>query len=255
MENWEIAATDFISQCSFYRDIEAAFLTGSYAAGNADNYSDIDVYIVLNDNISWRERGNKRINGFLIEYFANPTRQIKNYIDSSYNNADCTTINMILNGIILINKNFTADKLIEYCVQKDLNCFPKLAENQIKISLYRIWDNFDELTRAYKNKSNDFTMQYYMFIINTFELYSSYICSPVPNYHHLFKWLTDEKYIKGFGLPSYKDQMFIKEIITSFSCLNIDTMFTQAGVIKTHVINKMNGFDIDNFVLRSECDC
>lgn len=42
MEKWEIAARKFVEQCGLYKDIEAVFLTGSYAAGNADKYSDID---------------------------------------------------------------------------------------------------------------------------------------------------------------------------------------------------------------------
>ena len=70
MEKWEAAARKFIKQCGFYNEIEAAFLTGSYAAGNADKYSDIDLYIVLSEDVTWRERGNKRFDGFLIEYFA-----------------------------------------------------------------------------------------------------------------------------------------------------------------------------------------
>ena len=36
MEKWEAAARKFIGQCEFYNDIEAVFLTGSYAAGSAD---------------------------------------------------------------------------------------------------------------------------------------------------------------------------------------------------------------------------
>jgi len=49
MKKWEIAARKFIDSCSFKDEIEAVFLTGSNACGNADEFSDIDLYIVLSD--------------------------------------------------------------------------------------------------------------------------------------------------------------------------------------------------------------
>ena len=253
MEKWEAATRKFIEQCEFYNDIEAVFLTGSYAAGNADKYSDIDLYIVLNDDATWRVRGNKRFEGFLIEYFANPARQIKKYIDSSYSNVQITEINMILNGIVILNKNSAAESLREYCLQKVMADFPALDEFHVKTGLYHLWDSFDELTRAHDNNSADFVMQYYVFIRSAFEFYSRYICSPVPNYNHLYIWLTDEAYHKKFKLPPYRDAGFLELISEAFGSLDMDALFLQAKNIKEYVFNKAGGFEIDNFTLKSDC--
>lgn len=255
MEKCEIAARKFVEQCEFYNDIEAVFLTGSYAADNADKYSDIDLYIVLNDSVTWRVRGNKHVDGFPVEYFANPIRQIKKYMDSSYNDVRILEINMILNGIVILNRNNTAESLREYCLKKDINNFPELGEFHIKMGLYHIWDNFDELTRAHDNKTADFAMQYYMFIQNIFDFYSRYICSPVPNYHHLYKWLINETYREKFKLPPYRDTTFLGLISGAFDNLAMNAMFVQASTIKDYVFNKINGFDIDNFILKGLCDC
>ena len=76
MNNWENALNKFIDQ---YKDEDyflGAILTGSYATGNNDENSDIDVFIVTKDSTTWRERGNKLIDGYLIEYFINPVRQV-----------------------------------------------------------------------------------------------------------------------------------------------------------------------------------
>ena len=253
MEKWEAAARKFIEQCEFYNEIEAVFLTGSYAVGNADKYSDIDLYIVLNDDVTWRMRGNKRFDGFLIEYFANPMRQIKKYIESSYSNVQILEINMILNGIVILNRNSAAESLREYCLQKDLNNFPVLSDFHVKTGLYLIEDCFSELTRAYDNKSVDFVMQYHMFIQRAFEFYSRYICSPVPHYSHLYTWLINEAYRDNFNLPPYRDASFLELISGTFGNLDIDAMFLQAKKIKEYVFDKANGFDINNFVLKSEC--
>ena len=255
MEKWEIAARKFVEQCEVYNDMEAVFLTGSYAAGNADKYSDIDLYIVLSDHATWRVRGNKRVDGFSVEYFANPAKQIKKYIDSSYNDVRILEINMILNGIVILNRNATAESLREYCLEKDMNNFQTLGEFSIKMGQYYIWDNFDELTRAYENKSADFTMQYYVFIRNIFDFYSRYICSPVPDYHHLYRWLTDDAYHDKFKLPPYRDITFLDLISRMFDNSDISTMFSRASDLKDYVLSRTEGLNMDDFMLKGPCDC
>jgi hypothetical protein len=263
MEKWEAAARKFVGECEFNTDIDAVFLTGSYAAGNADKHSDIDLYIVLNDSCEWRVRGSKLVDGgFRIEYFANPIKQIKNYIDSFYGDVRILEINMILNGIIILNKNSTAEYLQEYCMQKSKDNFPALGGYQVQMGQYLIWDNLDELTRAHENKAADFTMQYYMFIQNAFEFYSRYICSPVPNYHHLYRWLADENYRCNFKLPPYRDVLFLALIKEAFSIADVDAvvnadvdmvtdvMYVHAHKIKDYIFNKAGGVDIDNFMLK-----
>lgn len=50
MNKWELAAEKFIEQ---YKDEDyflGAILTGSYATGNYDENSDIDIYIVTTDD-------------------------------------------------------------------------------------------------------------------------------------------------------------------------------------------------------------
>jgi len=254
MEKWEMTARDFINSCHFKNDIESVFLVGSHASGNADEFSDIDLYIILSDEVKWRKRGNKRVGGFLIEYFANPMRQIKKYIDSSYPNVELHEVTMILGGIVIFDKNATANELIDYCRQKITSEFPKMNEFNVKTGLYHLWNNYDELNRAYSIEAPDFKMQFYRFIQSAFDLYSRYICSPVPSYHNLYKWLTNSEYFKKYGLPIYNDQKFLEMIKLSLECKNADIMFDIAKVVYAYVANNMGGFDIDNFALHSQCD-
>ena len=254
MEKWEQVARNFIDSCDFKDDIEAVFLTGSHAVGNADEFSDIDLYIVLSDEVKYRERGNKRIDGLLVEYFANPKRQVKKYIDDGYPHVQLTEINMILSGIVIFNKNSTADKVIDYCKQKRLCAFSEMDDFNVKTGLYHLWDGYDELGRAYAAQSSDFAMQYFRFVQNAFELYSRYICSPVPNYRQLYRWLTDEAYFNNFGLEAHKDQDFVDLTKLSFQHKDAAAMFELSKVLYEYVVDKMGGFDIDNFVLHGLCN-
>ena len=254
MEPWEQAARHFIDICSFKDDIETVFLTGSHAFGNADEFSDIDLFIVLNDRVKYRERGNKKVAGFRIEYFANPVREVIKTIDNRYANAELNDINMILGGVVIFDKNEISTKLMSYCREKLESEIPKMSPYDVIMGLYLFWDNFDELGRAYKKQTPDFAMQYFRFVQNAFEMYSRFTCSPVPGYHKMHKWLTDNEYIKKYGLPEHKDPDFIKIIKPAFECDNTDAMYELSKKLYEYVTEKMGGIDIDNFVMHGPCD-
>ena len=113
---------------------------------------------------------------------------------------------------------------------------------------------FDELHRAYIKQTPDLVMQFHNFIQNAFELYSRYICSPVPNYHKLYRWLTDDDYSKRYGLAVYNDPVFLKIVKKAFECKENEAMFDLSKEIYEYVTKKMGGIDIDNFVLHGSCD-
>jgi len=253
MRRWEQVAKEFIDTCSFKDDIEAAFLTGSHAFGNADEFSDIDIYIILGDHVDWRERGNRRIGGLLVEYFANPMRQIRKYIDGGYPELNLTEINMILGGIVICNKNSAAEAAVAFCKQKMLSEFPKMSDFGIKTGLYAMWNNLDELQRVFANSSLDFSMLFYAFVRQAFELYSRYICSPVPNYHKTHQWLTDKAFRERYGLPAYNDPVFLDVMKQIFDNVDAKVNLALAQGIYSYIADKMGGINIDDFALRSPC--
>jgi len=255
MEKWEIAARSFIDSCDFKNDIAAVFLSGSYAFGNANAFSDIDLFIILDDAVDYRERGNKRVNGFIIEYFANPMRQIKKYIESDIANIRLCDINMIIGGIVIYDKNNAADKARAYCKQILEKEFTEMNAFNIQTGLYAHWDYFDELRRALHEQTPDFNMLFHRYIQNVFELYSRYTCSPTPSYPKLYKWLSDDEYFNRYGLPPHKDKDFVSMIKQSFELTaSAETeLFALAEKIYKHVVDGMGGFEIENFVLHSSC--
>lgn len=65
MEKWKKAMNTFIEGWRSNQDVVAAMVCGSYVTGKASRRSDIDIHIVLNDEVEWRERGNQYVDGFL----------------------------------------------------------------------------------------------------------------------------------------------------------------------------------------------
>ncbi len=253
MEKWKQAARKFLDGCNFFEDIEVVFLTGSYVVGNADEYSDVDLYIILKEDVDWRERGNIMINGYLIEYFANPWRAVEAYIDRSHKQCGIAECKMITTGIILLDKHDLAKDYVNYCVDKMVEEFPKMEDFNIKMEHYRMWDHIDEMTRCFSEKSKDFTFQYYQFVMDTFKFYSRYLCAPIPGESHIYKWLTDKNYHENFGLPKYPDPIMLDLMMSMFESEQEEVMMNQALKLRDYVLNHTPDFNINNFVLRSSC--
>ncbi|MCL2526981.1 MAG: nucleotidyltransferase domain-containing protein [Defluviitaleaceae bacterium] len=254
MEKWKHAAECFIASCTFKNEIAAVFLTGSFAFGNADEFSDIDLFIVLSSTTNWRERGNKLVNGLRVEYFANPISQIKKYIENSHASVQIIEINMILGGMVIYNKNHAAEEIIAYCKEKTAEDFPKMSEFGIKTGLYMLWDCCDEMQRAFLLQRPDAALQFYCFIRSAFELYSQFISSPVPGYHKLYRWLTDDDYNKKYGLAVYNDLVFLEMMKAAISCPVNAAMLGMACDIYEYIADKMGGIDMDDFILRGPCE-
>ena len=74
---------------------------GSCAVGNDNKYSDIDIYIILNNKVKYRERGNLIIDGFLIEYFMNPISKVIDYLKNDKRGHGGSMANMLINGKLI----------------------------------------------------------------------------------------------------------------------------------------------------------
>ncbi|MBO8174400.1 MAG: hypothetical protein H0Z18_03995 [Thermococcus sp.] len=66
---------------------------------------------MLSDNVDWRERGNLVIDGVLIEYFANPVKQIKYYFEKEFKQNKRSTARIITIGKVLFDKTGIAEEL------------------------------------------------------------------------------------------------------------------------------------------------
>jgi len=55
----------FLVKFEYLNDAVGVLVCGSYITGNPTTHSDLDVHIVLNNNVDYRERGNKIVEGSL----------------------------------------------------------------------------------------------------------------------------------------------------------------------------------------------
>ena len=67
MQKWEKALNKFLEKYINQPWFEGALLCGSYASGNQNKFSDIDIAIVGKNDMGWQEKSNCYVDGFLME--------------------------------------------------------------------------------------------------------------------------------------------------------------------------------------------
>lgn len=254
MDKWKMVIEKFLEPYKKEDYFLGAILTGSYATGNQDENSDIDIYIVTKDEIKWRERGNLNIDGFLIEYFINPKRKILSYFEQELENYHMSTTMIFVNGQILYDKDGSIEELkIIANKNANLSTLSPINEFKYKMNCYRVWDCFDELTSKY-NKRVDIDFSYYIFLQNIIEsyFYNKQIPSiPLNKVEQIF---TNEVYRKKYNIKKIPNPEFIAKVLKCFQEKDYDLKFTNAKDLYDYFLTQFPDFAIHNLKIRSSAE-
>ena len=250
MKDWEIALNKFIEKYINKDYFLGAILAGSYASGNNNKNSDIDVFLVTKDDTTWRERGNILIDGYLIEYFINPVRKVLQEFEDGFENYHIATTLIFAGSKILYDKDGTIEKLVNRA-KEDLNKELKpMPEFKTKMNSYTIWHSFYELTTKYEDKEDiDFTYNIYLNnIIKSYFLNNGIPELPV---HKIERILTNPDFRNRYNVKKLPDNTFIELLLKCFNEKDYDKKYSNAKELYNYYMSKHN-FDINNFSLRSD---
>lgn len=235
---WEEALEEFIKDYKNDKDVAAILLVGSYAVKNNNKYSDIDVYIILNDNVKYRERGNLLVKGYLIEYFINPIHKIIEYMKEDKRGHGGPMANMILNGKVLLDKN----KIIPNLKRKAKYYVNKKYKKDI-MKYYGCWCAYDEyLAAPYHNE-----LQYFIclkYLVEAYLANNGYCVLPENKIERFFK---DKVYREKYNIGEFPNNKFNKLVINCFDKIcpnNLKKLY--------EFVIKDGDFDINNFKFRSK---
>jgi predicted nucleotidyltransferase len=252
MKDWEIVLNKFIDKYKDEPYFEGAILCGSHATGNDNEFSDIDVYIVTSESVTWRERGNLELDGYLIEYFINPTWKIVKYFEEGIQNMDLSAINMFITGKIIIDKNGEVQKLIDIASTKLNEEFNEISDCEKSSLKYHAWDYYDELNSAYADKRDGFHIIYYLLLQALIELYFKYKRIPRLPITKIDKIINDEEFRRKYNIKRYINKEIEDMIRKCLKHDDIDKMMNNITEFYNYVLNECGGLDIKNYVLRSE---
>ncbi len=236
--NWEIALHNYIDKYLDKKEIELILLVGSYAVGNNNEYSDIDVYIILKEKIKYRERGNLLVDNYLIEYFKNPLYKVIEYLKNDKRGHGGSMANMILNGKYIYGNKELLKKLRRkayYYLNK---------KNKINEQLYyHAWDMYDDYKACKYHKE----LPYYNALQAIIEAYlynNDYLLLPPQKIERVFK---DEEYRKKYKINKFPNNKFNKLVINCLDNPNEENI----DIIYKYVMQDGN-FNINNFKLRNK---
>ena len=254
MEKWQLAIEKFLNEYKNEDYFLGAILTGSYATGNNDKNSDIDIYIVTKNDTEWRERGNKNIDGFLIEYFINPKKKILSYMEKDLQDYHMSTTMIFVNAKILYDNDGSVQELINIAKNNaNLSNLGNLDNFKYKMNCYSVWDGFDELESKY-NKHQDIDFSYYIFLQRVIDAYFYNKQIPSIPLNKIEIILKDIEYREKYNVRKMPNKEFIIRIIKCLDEKDYDKKFEYAKDLYNYFLNQFNDFDINNLVVRSSAE-
>jgi predicted nucleotidyltransferase len=216
-------------------------LTGSYAHSTPDSYSDLDVYIITNES-DWRERGNTFIDGYEVEYFINPTKQINVYMDEDETDLRPVTAHMLSYGKILYRKEITPnpmDQLIDRAKEIIDKPLPELDDLARELARYSFDDGVKDLLDS--KSSND---------LLAYHLMAHSMIKQVVTIFYRVKNVRQEKSKRMNKQLKEIDRQFLDLLM---EVLNQNYKFTPLNKLISYVENLIGGKRPSEWKLRSDC--
>ncbi|CAI1493212.1 DNA polymerase beta domain protein region [Thermococcus nautili] len=247
MRPWEVALGKFLKPWEENEVVEAAILTGSYALGLQTPRSDVDVYVILSDDVGWRERGNVFVDGFLIEYFANPVRAIRRYFEEELVQNSRSTARIILTGKVLFDKAGIVETLRAEAEEYMRKPFPKPDPLKVELAKYFLWDALDSLKNAEERGNPDYAYLYHLTLKRALESYARFLGTEIPPADKVYRLFSDKAFRRAYLFPNFPDDEFVALFLRAMKEVKTEN----AEVLVNHVLEKMGGFSIDGWRLRT----
>ena len=249
MMSWREKLEVFLKDFEHQDQIVGVLAFGSYITGRPLPHSDLDVYIVLDDRVSFEEKGSRVVGGLLVEYYAKPLRLINKELDQHFESRALITQNIFAIGEIIFDKAGAVKALkersktmLEGFYNREDSPLPEDEKAYFCDMLYDLKDGVDK---------PHFDFMYFNSLDRMLEEYMRCINRP-----YRFKTMLDGIVDRDFAKKNLLKEMPHKDITD---------MIADAIIAKTNeekiekfeelawgIINKFGGFDIGSFTVRKE---
>ncbi|MFX0200887.1 MAG: nucleotidyltransferase domain-containing protein [Candidatus Hodarchaeota archaeon] len=225
--------------------ITDVLLTGSYAVGNPSENSDVDLLIILDDSVNWEERGNKEIDGYIVEYIAKPFNTWTSILNREKKSGK-RIFSYMFSIAEVIEGNKSADELIKLSKNILTDSLPKLGEEEIEMAKYHAHDRLADLKDLHEQESPAFNSMYYFLLATLIGTYAKYERLDIPSTSKLYKFLTDKDYRKKQNMRQFKDSEFSNIVVSCYKDKSLENIEQLAN----HVTSRLGGYNIKNWKLR-----
>jgi hypothetical protein len=254
MQEWETALAQFLEEWKTRNEVIGAMVCGSYITGSPSKRSDIDVHIILSDEVDWRERGNNLSNGYLIEYFANPPKQIRGYFRDDFHDHSTMSMVQFITGRTLFDPHGVIHELKVEAAELINNKQDALDETALELKKYTIWDDLDNLKDCFEQQRADFHFSYHNSLFRLMTAYCTFLRIENVPYYQIHSYLSNSTYLDKYLKESFPDEQFKQSFINALQEVDRMKMMECYEQLSQYVLNQMGGFEIDGWKLRSPVD-
>ena len=158
---------------------------------------------------------------------------------------------MFCTGKLLFDKTGELKQLVKdsrkYLVKK----YPKQNKIQVELAKYHIWDMFDNLEEVFEAEGKEFFFVFYNNLNELFEIYAKFLQFDSIPVYKLRRFLVDEKNKKKYHVSNFPDEKFVKMFIKAINIKDKSKMMKEYQKLTNHVLDKMGGFNIDGWKIKS----
>jgi hypothetical protein len=249
--DWQRALHEFIAPYRAQRDVIGALVCGSYVTGAPSSRSDIDVAIVLAPRVKHRERGNRIVGGYLMEYFANPPAQFRAYFTREHAQNRTGTATMFATGRVLFDRTGAVKALREQARRWLARPFARPKRAEIAAERYFFWDLIDNLRDLDERGDAGFTHAYFHHVHDVYAFYARCLQVPVLPARQLYAYLTDATARKKYLLAPFPDRRFTALLLKALRAREQRAQRRAVEALADYATARLGGFEIDGFRLRT----
>ncbi|MCL2387387.1 MAG: hypothetical protein FWC89_07565 [Defluviitaleaceae bacterium] len=253
-DNWQEKLNIFLADFEHSSDVIGVLACGSYITGAPNSHSDLDVHVILSNAVDYRQRGNRIIDGLLIEYFANPPQQIQKYFaddlaeKSLMSQVQFATGQIItdLHGEVKVLKETALSMISSFYAEEKTASMSEMAK-------YFLWDMRDDLQCAYETNRPDFNFLYFNLLDKMISFYMDAINRPYTTkaiHGNICDEVVRRKYLLK-ELPDTAISTLITECIEATEKAHKITLFQN---LTEAILQKFGGFNVDGYKLHSSLD-
>ena len=191
MKQFTNIINEFVNKMGYDNNskIEGIIFYGSNQTGFSNDFSDLDLHIIFNNDLEEEIRGSALIDGIRIEYFEKTLLSMYKKSLNEFKNQSNAVVSMILYGNIILDKNGKIAQLQEYIRNLYSLPMPCMDEEKAKEQIAIINNFIDDLTN----------------LVATNDLYTNHV-------FHLTLERIKDFYYSFYGLPGIARTKTLKVI-------------------------------------------
>jgi len=247
---WLPSLSRFLAEVPFRREIAGTMVCGSFVTGAPGPRSDVDVHLVLRPGTRWRQRGNRVIDGIVVEYFANPPEQIRAYFRNDHADNRRMAATQFATGRILEDGRGVVRRLVAEARAWMRKPFAPPSRAWIELTKYGLFDHLDNLLDAVERGAPDAAYLYFTLVGLAGESYARFAREPVPSGAQAYRMLTSARTRRKYLAELPRDRRFARLHASALAKFEP----ARASALVGHVLRRMGGFELDGWRLRSKVE-